>query len=259
MNQTPAVTVTKTVLYASAAAIAAFLVGCTSTPQHTNVLVFGTNTKVALDLSQDATNGIGITLGYKRMEAVWMPLLPNQANPNGTGLQPSPCMTEKECPKFVGMDSADQYDTYSVLASFGSKLGAGVDSTGKDAKVNGEIAQYFATGLAARLLAQSGGAGLVSTQTQPLTAAQTVAVNKIAEVAKTEQDRVIAAVQDDKDAALIDTKKLTDLIAKATGTNAISAGGKGHFENSRKVAELRQWLVIHDQDASRLALIASNK
>jgi hypothetical protein len=257
MNQKP--TATKTAMHVIATAITAFLVGCTSTPQHTNVLVFGTNTKVALDLSQDATSGIGITLGYKRMEAVWMPLLPNQVNANGTGLQPSPCMTEKECPKFVGMDREDQYDTYSVLASFGSKLGAGVDSTGKEAKVNGEIAQYFATGLAARLLADKGGAGPVSTQAQPLTAAQTVAVNKIAAVAKTEQDTVIAAVQDDKDAALIDTKKLADLIAKATGANAISAGGKGHFENSRKVVELRQWLVIHDQDASRLATVASSK
>ena len=134
----------------SAALLCIALLGCTSTPQHTNVLVFGTNTKFALDLSQDATSGIGITLGYKRLEAVWMPLLPNQASDKGSGLRPSSCKADDKCPKFIGEDSAGQHDTYSVLASFGSKLGVGVDATGKDAKVNGEIAQYFATGLAAR-------------------------------------------------------------------------------------------------------------
>ena len=81
------------IVQTSVATLCFLLLGCTSTPQHTNVLVFGTNTKLALDLSQDATSGIGITLGYKRLEAVWMPLLPNQASKTGSGLQPSPCRT----------------------------------------------------------------------------------------------------------------------------------------------------------------------
>ena len=97
----------------------ALLLGCSSTPQHTNVLIFGTNTKVALNVSQDPTSGVGVTLGYKRQEAVWMPLLPNQVNAAGTGLQPAPCTAEGTCPKFIGDDSQQQKDTYSVLASFG--------------------------------------------------------------------------------------------------------------------------------------------
>jgi hypothetical protein len=51
--------------------------GCQSTPEHTNTLIFGTNTKFALDVSQDPTGVVGVTLGYKRQEAVWMPLLAN--------------------------------------------------------------------------------------------------------------------------------------------------------------------------------------
>jgi hypothetical protein len=52
-------------------------------------------------------------------------------------------------------------DAYSVLASFGMKYEGGSQ---------GKIAQYFATGLAARQLAQSGGAALVnSSEVSPAT------------------------------------------------------------------------------------------
>ena len=46
------------------------LSGC-ATPQHTNTLIFGTNTKLALDISQSPTNLPSITFGYKREEVVW--------------------------------------------------------------------------------------------------------------------------------------------------------------------------------------------
>ena len=51
--------------------------GC-STPDHTNTLIFGTNTKVGLDVSCETTGVPSISVGYKRQEAVWMPLLANK-------------------------------------------------------------------------------------------------------------------------------------------------------------------------------------
>ncbi len=62
------------------AAITLILYGCGSVPQHSNTLVFGTDTKVALDVSSSPANAgaLGFTLGYKRVEAVWMPLLANK-------------------------------------------------------------------------------------------------------------------------------------------------------------------------------------
>ena len=51
--------------------------GC-ATPKHTNTLIFGTSTRVAFDVSQDPTGAVGVTLGYKRQEAVWMPLQANE-------------------------------------------------------------------------------------------------------------------------------------------------------------------------------------
>lgn len=246
-------------LAATALVVGLALVGCSSTPQHTNVLIFGTNTKVALDVSQDATSGIGVTLGYKRQEAVWMPLLPNQAKP-GTdgGFQPSTCTTREDCPMFVGDDGLKQKDTYSVLASFGSKLNGGVDAQGKDAKVSGEIAQYFATGLAARLLAVNG-AALVSTLPQPLSAAQAAALSGLIAKPIAEQNIVVAAVQDSKDPEKVDPAKLTTLIGKATGANVLSDGGRARISSASSVKELRNWLVIYDIDATRLANAAATK
>lgn len=140
--------------------------GC-STPKHSNTLIFGTNTKIALDVSQDPVNGVGVTLGYKRQEAVWMPLL---ANEDSSGkLVPQKC-TSEPCKRFVGTSGgggaagSDAEDTYSVLATFqGNAAGeAGTAATAPNAKAGGSLAQYFATGFAARLLAGSG-SGVVNT------------------------------------------------------------------------------------------------
>lgn len=240
MNQTTVVT--QTVMHAAALAITSFLMGCTSTPQHTNVLVFGTNTKVALDLSQDVTSGIGITLGYKRQEAVWMPLLPNQAS-TGSGLQPSPCIKPDDCPKFIGKDSAGQHDTYSVLASFGTKLGGGVDSAGKDAKVNGEIAQYFATGLAARILAQNG-AALVSTNPDSLTNEERGQIKAKFTTINSELDELIQALTSKTDTTKVDATQVTAAFATSPGKD-IGKIRQDRIKAATQVVDLRAAITAY--------------
>ena len=59
------------------------IISACSTPHHTNTLIFATNTKFAIDIAADPTGNPSLTVGYKRQEAVWMPLLANQDN-NGT-------------------------------------------------------------------------------------------------------------------------------------------------------------------------------
>lgn len=153
---------------ANTAALALILSGC-ATPPHTNLLVFGTNTVVGLKVGADATQTPTIQLAYARQELVLMPLL---ANTDGSGKKLSPCPAERgavppnpptlpelsqNC-KFVGT-AAGEVDSYSVLASFGAKVDATSDITGPNvgkAKAAGGIAQYFATGLAARKLAEHG-------------------------------------------------------------------------------------------------------
>jgi len=142
------------------------MVGCGSTPEHTNTLLFGTTTKFALDVSVNPAGGApDITVGYKRHEGVWMPLLANQKA--GETTVPADC---KEC-KFKGtVKNGDKEDTYSVLASFGAEFGGGAEtstvseSPSATAKAGGGLAQFFATGIAAQNLASAGGARLVAVQ-----------------------------------------------------------------------------------------------
>jgi hypothetical protein len=135
------------------------LAGCGSTPTHTNTLIFGTNTKLALDVGADPTGISSITLGYKRQEAVWMPLLANKGKDDQR--EPATDCVSEGC-LFQGTSPTGE-DAYSVLATFGATFsGEGQASSG--VKAAGGIAQYFATGLAARELARSGGAQLVSIQ-----------------------------------------------------------------------------------------------
>jgi hypothetical protein len=66
------------------------LAGCTiGKIQHNDVLIFGTDTKLALDVSANPTTGgtPEVTIGYKRQEAVWMPLVVNGRGISGAPLQ----------------------------------------------------------------------------------------------------------------------------------------------------------------------------
>ncbi len=153
------------------------LSGCAQMTRHSNTLVFGTNTSFGIKVGQDATATPSITVGYSCQEAVVMPLV---ANTDDDG------STQKPCPKpnlpagrspvldasciLIGKQGPDSSDSYSVMASFGAKFGASSGSSGLGAK--GEIAQYFATGLAARALASRAGAAAVSTSDAAIAASE---------------------------------------------------------------------------------------
>jgi len=76
-----------------------------------------------------------------------MPLLANTAK-DGLGLD-----TQKNNLFYIGKDKNDETDTYSVIASLGATFNAKAASS---TEAGGGIAQFFATGLAARTLATKG-------------------------------------------------------------------------------------------------------
>lgn len=145
--------------------------GCTQSTRHANQLIFGTNTSFGLSVGKDIDTPAA-TVGYKRQELVLMPLVANEAPAgasdklvpckmsvaDGATAQPNhPCLlvaTRGEGANVVAKDS------YSVLASFGASFDAG---SGTNPGAKGGLAQYFATGMAAQLLALKGGAALVAT------------------------------------------------------------------------------------------------
>lgn len=146
-------------------AAAGALSACAQMTRHSNTLVFGTNTTFGIAAGTDATNVPSVTIGYKRQEAVVMPLVANTKDVDGVL---EPCQVGPEFPPpqspaalpscmLIGR-RGETLDAYSVLASFGAEFDA--SGTGADAK--GGLAQYFATGVAAQVLALRGGAALVA-------------------------------------------------------------------------------------------------
>lgn len=193
------------------AALAAFTsAGCeTLAKPHNDVMVFGTTTKVAIDVSAAAQSGgvPEVTVGYKRNEGVWMPL---KANATGgvddQRLALAPWKTlHSDCVKMLREEFNDrnkievqnnaakpefdvaqakqrcaamvlpavryqaesievdsekggikrkEVDTYSVFASFGGR-GGGQTSNGNEVGAAGQLAQFFATGIAAQRLGEN--------------------------------------------------------------------------------------------------------
>ena len=153
---------------------------CSSIP-HNDVLIFGTETTLALDVGTSATNGgtPQITVGYKRDEAVWMPLL---ANGRSTTNKPS----ADKLYQGAG-ENATNKDAYSVFASFGAQLEGQTSS----AKVG--LAQFFATGIAAQKLASNPASVLALTVKSPEQGAADA--NAVAQVATATPTNTVAAKQ----------------------------------------------------------------
>lgn len=147
---------------------------------HRDVMVFGTDTSFGISVGADPVSSqvANVSIGYKRREAVWMPLLVNgqdtrafceQWNSDGTCARPvgASAVNENWSPKYTseaaGVDATvggneSEKDTYSVFASFGGDASA---ATGKGRVA---VAQFFATGIAAqRLGSNPSAARLVST------------------------------------------------------------------------------------------------
>lgn len=175
---------------------------------HNDVLIFGTTTTLGADISAPVQNGAvpGFTLGYKRLEAVWMPLRPQgapQVTTAGTAEVSLP-LAESEATLDLKIDNSlidNKYaslasgvspekggsnlelDTYSVFASLGAKGGVGFNSA------SGHLAQFFATGIAAQRLGANETVGEALNATAPQAAAAKAEADKAKaeEVPKTVQ------------------------------------------------------------------------
>lgn len=203
------------------AAISGILVSCATDRPHNDVLIFGTSTKLALDVSAPVQNA-GIpefTLGYKRQEAVWMPLKPSDAETNRdksarareaanalTSCYQTLALTVPDLKqrrticmgvvlpsdKYVSYASglnADkggnggEIDTYSVFASFGAS--GNLSSSG----ASGNLAQFFATGIAAQRLGANPGVGVALNSIAPKAIEET----KKAEAEKSKEFQALIA------------------------------------------------------------------
>lgn len=146
---------------------AAVLVGC-ALPAHNNTLIFAVKRDVNLSVNTPsaAEPEFSVNLGYKERQAAWVPLWANEktggfgektAMECTQGLGSSACMRSA---KFVGDSEPgtrgnDAHDAYSTFASFGGKVDTRVEGgSATVAQVNGNLASFFATGVAAQHLAK---------------------------------------------------------------------------------------------------------
>jgi len=148
------------------------LCGCMQMTRHSNTMVFGTNTVMGVSAALDASSVPSVTVGYRRQEAVIMPLVANVGVQQGDQrgklvpcpITAAPIAQDQYIPcilvgKRNGSDGSS-IDTYSVMASFGGKASG---SAGSSTEGGIRVAQFFSTGNAALLLAATGGAALVNT------------------------------------------------------------------------------------------------
>lgn len=203
---------------------------CSQTTRHSNTLMFGTNTSVGVNVGKDASQTPTVQIGFQRQEAAFVPLLANTAesSSNATNLIPCPATTVGSDPAvppkgcmFVAESMEDgeltNKDAYSVLASFGGTFGGGTDGA------KATVAQYFATGVAAQQLAESGGANVVTAgpaSGQIADAAKAVAVAK-----QKEQDNIAKRLEAEKANAAkqIDNIAAGEIIAKSILGDSSSA------------------------------------
>jgi hypothetical protein len=165
---------------AALTAAAALTGGCVQATRHSNTMIFGTNTSFGIKAGTSATQTPTIQIGYDRQEAVVMPLVAN-TGVSGTDNLLTPCNVGGAQPAagqsgppidpclLVGTNG-ESTDSYSVLASFGADFGASVEDD--TPKAQGGLAQYFATGMAAQILAATGGASVVNSKANPPTPQQ---------------------------------------------------------------------------------------
>jgi hypothetical protein len=135
-------------------------------------MVFGTNTSIGLKVGASAASIPEVQLGYARQEAVIMPLVANTGYQKGQYgddlLQPCDLTTSVTSnggpfavhPCSLVAINGKAMDAYSVLASFGAKIKGSASPQNAEAGIG--LAQYFATGMAAQMLALTGGASVVA-------------------------------------------------------------------------------------------------
>lgn len=210
--------------------------------QHRDVLVFGTQTKFAVDLvaSSDIKGTPEITVGYKRREFVLMPLLVNGSDSRAFSTDAREPPGEPEAEEKVGSSSSESAkyvgsgqnsnglpirDAYSVFASFGATYKAQQNGSNQDS--GGSLAQFFATGVAAQHLgANATIANALSTK--PPAVVPSTMTQILKNLSPAEQEALtnevsaqLASNQSDVDAALEMLKEADGSLKKATWDKVI--------------------------------------
>jgi hypothetical protein len=154
-----------------------FLSGCQS-----NTIYFGTNTQFGIRAGVDTKQIPEVQIGYNRQEGVMLPLTVDNGRPSTNST--SSCCAKDMTPanieneKFIGENNQGiRKDAYSVIAIFSGNAAGNVSpSTNNATGASMGVSQYFATGVAAQLLAEHGASVVGGSGLDTATAAQLQAI-----------------------------------------------------------------------------------
>lgn len=208
----------RSIAYLAALSVVPLLGGCVQATRHSNTMIFGTNTSFGVKVGTTTAQVPTIIVGYDRQEAVIMPLV---ANTDDDGTFQKPCDVSADItvtngegplvhPCLLAATNGASTDSYSVLASFGASFDASTQAGG-NLGAKGGLAQYFATGIAAQILATKGGASVVAVGAAAQTAAANNTDNSIRDIFATQEQRGAGIKQ--LDAYQIFQKKLVASIS----------------------------------------------
>lgn len=131
--------------------------------------------------------------------------------------------------KFIGERNNNHYrDGYSVLGTFSGTAGGGSSDS---AKGDMKIAQYFATGVAAQILAEQGGAALVSPAAK--SPSESLTVEQAGEITAKVQKETKDAIEQARE------------IASKVFTSGITSSDADDVKQSKRLANLKK---LKDQD-----------
>lgn len=149
-------------------AIAAILVGC----GHGDAIIFASNKQIGIKVGVDSQKIPEVSIGYNGQDFALVPVHKKAAKAGETSNSGSKSSGSEgnadggkvrklsELGKYLATSGINDKDAYSVYGSFVGKAQGGVKATNTAAKM--ELSQFFATGIAAQLLAKNAGAAMVN-------------------------------------------------------------------------------------------------
>lgn len=146
----------------TAAGVAAVLTGCS----HGDAIIFASNKQIGVKVGVDSQKIPEVSIGYNGQDFALVPVYKKDAKPQASstgGADPGAATQPRELSevgKYLATSGANDKDAYSVYGSFVGKAEGSVTPQKTGASLG--LSQFFATGIAAQMLAKDAGAAMVN-------------------------------------------------------------------------------------------------
>lgn len=138
---------------------AGLITGCS----HGDAIIFASNRQVGVKVGVDSKEIPEVSIGYNAQDFALVPLYKKDAKAPGNGGTNKVQAQVDEHGKYLATTDGKDRDAYSVYGSFvGAATGKGTFQSGPQSEASANLAQFFATGMAAQLLAKESGASAVN-------------------------------------------------------------------------------------------------